>query len=101
MKPISRNILLLLIIMHTVRGYGQLTANVLIPSSGLMDKQQLWNIILTNTEQLPLSIQVQASFSELSTGQPVFTASTTPIIVGMGTKQLSATTIGQVQYNSL
>lgn len=81
--------------------YGQLTVNVLIPPSGLMDKQQLWNIILTNTEQTPLSIQVQASFSELSTGQPVFTASAGPIIVGMGTKQLSATTVGTVQYNSL
>jgi hypothetical protein len=44
---------------------------------------------------------LQVSFSELSTGQPVFTAATAPIIVGTGTKQLSATAVGQVQYNSL
>ena len=101
MKPISRNLLLLLIVLNMGRSYGQLTVNVLIPPSGLMDKQQLWNIILTNTEQNILSVQVQASFSELSTGQPVFTAATAPIVVGMGTHQLSAATIGQVQYNSL
>jgi hypothetical protein len=101
MKPNFRNILLLPLVMCALVSRGQLTVNVLIPPSGLMDKQQLWNIILTNTEQSPLSVQVQASFSDLNTGQPVFTASAGPIIVGMGTKQLSATTVGQVQYNSL
>lgn len=101
MKSFFRNTLLLFMILVTATGYGQLTVNVLIPPSGLMDKQQLWNIILTNTEQTPLSIQVQASFSDLATGQPVFTAATAPIIVGPGTKQLSATTVGQVQYNFL
>jgi len=101
MKPFFRNTLLLLIIMNTARAYGQLTVNVLVPPSGLMDKQQLWNIILTNTEQDPLSIQVQASFSELSTGQLVFTAVAGPVMITTGTKQLTATTIGQVQYNSV
>lgn len=100
MKPFFRNTLLF-IILTTARADGQLTVNVLIPPSGLMDKQQLWNIILTNTEQTPLSIQLQVSFSELSTGQPVFTAATAPIMVASGTKQLSATNVGQVQYNSL
>src|SRR5689334_3416555 len=80
---------------------GQLSVNILVPPSGMMDKQQLWNIIVTNTELTPLSIQVQANFSEMNTGQPVFTAATGSLMIAAGTKQLSAATIGQVQYNSV
>jgi hypothetical protein len=101
MKSFFRNTLLLFIIMNTAGAHGQLTVNILVPPSGMVDKQQLWNIILTNTDPTSLSIQVQASFSELSTGQPVFTASTGSMIIGTGTKQLTAATIGQVQYNSV
>lgn len=100
MKSFFRNTLFLFIIMNT-RAHGQLSVNILVPPSGMVDKQQLWNIILTNTDATSLSIQVQASFSELSTGQPVFTASTGSMIIGTGTKQLTAATIGQVQYNSV
>jgi hypothetical protein len=101
MKPLFRNMLLLFIIMNSARAYGQLTVNVLIPPSGLMDKQQLWNIIVTNTEPSTFTVQLQISFSELGTGQPVFTASTNTLVVPSGTKQLSASTVGAVQYNTL
>lgn len=80
--------------------YGQLSVNILLPPSGMMDKQQLWNVFATNTETSSLSVQVQVTFSELATGQPVFTA-VSSFIISPGTKQLSATTIDPVQYNIL
>ncbi len=95
-----KKILFLIVLCYTQHCYGQLSVNILIPPSGMMDKQQLWNIFATNTETSPISVQVQVTFSELATGQPVFTASSS-FIVGTGTKQLSATSIDPVQYNLL
>jgi hypothetical protein len=96
-----RYILFLPLFLCALCGHGQVSVNILVPPSGMMDKQQLWNIIVTNIEPAALSVQLQVNFSELSTGQPVFSASTGPVLINAGTKQLSASTIGAVQYNSL
>lgn len=79
--------------------HAQLSVNILMPPSGVMDKQQLWNIIATNTEALPLTVQAQVTFSEVSTGQPVFVASASPLMLAPGTTQLTPGTIGVVSYN--
>lgn len=79
--------------------YGQLSVNILMPPAGIMDKQQLWNIIATNTETEPLAVQVQIRFSEVNTGQPVFTGSSSLFILSPGTTQLTPSTMGTVLYN--
>lgn len=96
-----KKIFFLIIFCYSQCCYSQLSVNIMIPPSGMMDKQQLWNIFATNTEAFPLSIQVQVAFSEVATGQPVFTASSSFELSGAGTKQLSAATINPVQYNIL
>lgn len=95
-----KNLFFLIALCCVHQCYGQLTVNIILPPSGMMEKQQLWNIFATNTETSPLSVQAQITFSELETGQPVFTASSS-FTVGTGTRQLSATSIDPVQYNIL
>lgn len=95
-----KKILFLIGLFYVQHGYSQLAVTIMIPPSGMMDKQQLWNIIATNTETSPLAIQVQARFSEVATGQPVFIASSS-FVINTGTKQLSASTIDPVMYNVL
>jgi hypothetical protein len=78
---------------------GQLSVNILLPPGGVMDKQQLWNIIATNTETSPLTLQLQVTFSEVNTGQPVFVASVSPFVINPGTTQLTPGSIGSVFFN--
>lgn len=99
LKYKNRRSLLMLFLMGCLQAEGQLTANVVLPVSGLVEKQQLWNITATNTDPSTLNIQVQVNFSEISSGQPVFSATTGVLAITTGTKQLSANTIGPVQYN--
>jgi hypothetical protein len=96
---IMRKIFFVSMLLVTGLAKAQLTVNILVPPSGIMDKQQLWNIIATNTETTPLTIQVQVTFAEVNTGQPVFVASSSPIVIGAGTSQLTSNSIGAVQYN--
>lgn len=80
---------------------AQLTVSVLVPPSGMMDKQQLWNMVLSNTDPQPLTIQLQLNFSERVSGQPVFTATTMPFIISPGTQQVSIANLGNIHYDIL
>lgn len=78
---------------------AQLSVNILMPPAGIMDKQQLWNIIVTNTEASPFGLQLQVTFSDINSGQPVFTASVSPFMLNPGTTQFTAGSIGSVFFN--
>ena len=96
-----RKIILFALLAIAQISYGQLSVNILIPPGGIMDKQQLWNIIATNTEAGPITIQAQVRFTETSSGQQVFVASTSPFELTRGTTQLSASSMGSIFYNVL
>ena len=80
---------------------SQLVVNVMMPASGLVQKQQLWNILITNTANSVVHLQIQTSLHELATGRPVLSAATGVIVLNPGTTQLTAASVGQVQYNVL
>lgn len=96
-----KKITLLLLILRAIQGAGQPAVTVLVPPAGLVDKQQLWNILVTNTGTSVNSLRIQILLTDATSGEPVFTATTGLIDVSPGTKQLSGTTIGTVQYNIL
>jgi hypothetical protein len=94
-----RKILFFIALLGSTCVWGQLSVNILTPPAGIMDKQQLWNIIATNTENIPLTIQIQVTFTEITTGQPVFIASVSSHVLSPGTTQLTPANIGSVLYN--
>lgn len=90
--------LLYFILLFSLKGYTQLAVNIILPPGGFMQKQQLWNILVTNPSTSTNNIRIEMVLTEISTGQPVLSATTGPIMIPTGTKQLSATNIGPVQY---
>lgn len=94
-----KRILFFIALLASTCMHAQLSVNILLPPSGVADKQQLWNIIATNTEASPLSVQAQITFSEINTGQPVFVASAPPMMLAPGTTQVTPGSIGTVLYN--
>ncbi len=81
--------------------HSQLVVNVMTPPGGIVQKQQLWNLFVTNTNASTISMRIQTSLTELSTGQPVLSAVTGFIVLPPGTTQLTAANVGTVQYNVL
>lgn len=96
-----KKILLFLMFTITLQANSQLAVNILVPPGGMVDKQQLWNIIVTNPGTTTYNIRVQAVLTELSTGQPVLSATTSFFMLPAGTHQLSAAKFGTIQYNVL
>jgi hypothetical protein len=96
-----KKILMALCLLATLQAYNQVTVSLLIPPGGLLEKQQLWNLLIANSGSSIIHLRIQTVFTEVSSGEPVLSAATGLITVPPGTKQISAATIGPVQYNSL
>jgi len=96
-----RKIFFIILFLLTQYAFGQLSINILMPSGGIMGKQQLWNFIATNTEMEALSVQAQIRFSEINSGQTVFVASSSSFIINPGTMQLTESSFGSILYNVL
>jgi hypothetical protein len=88
-----------LMLLYSMNGHSQLAANVMLPPNGFVQKQQLWNVFITNPGINAINVRIDVVLNEVSTGQPVLSASTGPLLIPTGTKQLSASNIGPVQYN--
>lgn len=92
--------LVVIILFFSLKGYGQLAVNIIIPPGGFVQKQQLWNILITNPNSSAVTIRIETLLTEALSGQPVLSAATGYITLPTGTIQLSASSIGPVQYNS-
>lgn len=77
---------------------SQMAVTLLLPPTGLVQKQQLWSVLVTNQSLTAQNIRVEILMTEISTGQPVLSATSGLILIPSGTKQLTATTVGPVQY---
>lgn len=96
-----KKIFFLLFFGSFISGQAQLAATIFFPSTGMLDKQQLWNITVTNIGTVSLPVRIEVLITEQNTGQAVMSASTDLIDCPPGTKQLSAGLIGSIQYTSL
>lgn len=78
---------------------GQLTINTQLPSAGFVQKEQLWNLVLTNNKDDILDVHLQMSLQDAVTGQTVLTANSGNILVGKGVKVLTANDVQPIVYN--
>jgi hypothetical protein len=81
--------------------HGQVTLSLQVPPAGVMQKNQLWNMILVYTGDNPMNVYVGLSFLNAKDNRPLMTATTRPFLITKGARQLSATDIAPVHYNYL
>ncbi|KYP14098.1 hypothetical protein [Flavihumibacter sp. CACIAM 22H1] len=96
-----RLISLLLVLLLSFSLRGQVLVNVQLPPTGVMQKSQLWNISLTNTGSVPLSIHIELMMIDRTSAQQVMSATTPILVLPGGFTQLSNSIIQPVQYNVL
>ncbi len=91
----------LLITTVTANIFAQVTISLQVPPTGVMQKSQLWNMVLVNTSETPLRLYVGLSLLSAKDNRPVMTATTRAFILAKGAKQLSLSEISPIQYNFL
>jgi hypothetical protein len=77
---------------------AQVSINVQLPPAGLVQKEQLWNLILVNNGADVLDITLQLNLQDAFTGQIVLTATTGNLLLSKGVKMLKPTDIQPINY---
>ena len=81
---------------------AQITLQPAVPPAGMIQKNQLWNVLIVNSSNVSYSdCRLNLSLRDRLTGQEVFTASTTIFAVAAGAKQFNINMLSPVQYNYL
>lgn len=81
---------------------GDLRAQIMIspqlPAAGLLQKKQLWNLLLINHYPASQEVQVMMTITDAGTGQKMLTGSSRLFVAARGSTLLSETAIGPLQY---
>lgn len=77
---------------------AQVSMTLQVPPTGVMMKNQLWNMLLVNSGSRNVLLRISLVLLDEKTNQPVLTASTIPFMLGKGAKQMQAKDLSPIQY---
>jgi hypothetical protein len=79
--------------------HAQITVNAQLPPAGLVQKDQLWNLVVVNNTETVLYVNVKMTLQDNATGEPVLSAITGTIILDKGVKLITGKDAEPVTYN--
>lgn len=94
-------IALVAILIIQVAAISQVTIQPGIAPIGLIQKNQLWNVLIINSTSTNYKCVLEINLKDRSTGLDVLTASSGQFDISAGTKQLNANLVNPIQYNYL
>lgn len=78
--------------------HAQVSMTLQVPPTGVLLKNQLWNLVLVNVENRNVLVKLNLVLLDVQTNQPVITASSAPFSLSKGARQLQARDVSPVQY---
>lgn len=78
---------------------AQYAIQPLTMGAGVIQKNQLWNVLLVNSSNTPISCRIDLIIREKISGLEQITASTSTFSLPKGAKQINSQLIGTVRYN--
>ncbi len=78
-----------------------LVVNAFIPPGALIQKEQLWNVIISNPTTTPRTCQLSLTVLNKANGTKMLTALTNNIVVPGGVRQVQVADVMPVVYNAL
>jgi hypothetical protein len=78
---------------------AQLILNVQLPATGIFVKSQLWNFSIINTSGQSMNLKIEMTFSDASTNQRIFTASSRVFQLSQQVTQLQSSNLTPIIYN--
>src|SRR5664279_1741945 len=76
---------------------AQMLVNIQLPPSGVVQKPQLWNLMITNTEKFSVSAHISLMMTSQS-GQQILSAKTVTYSFPPGNSMLNASNLAPIQY---
>jgi hypothetical protein len=86
------------VLQHT---YAQVSIQPILPLSGMVQKNTLWNVAVINTGTENYTCTLEITLLDRASGIEVLTATSGVFQIGAGAKQLSASLLAPVQYNAI
>jgi len=90
---------LLCLLFSTAYLNAQISMQPSVPAVGMIQKDQLWNVLLINSTSKQYECRLQLVLRDRTTGEEILTATTGQFLLGGGAKQLNATLLNPIQYN--
>ncbi|MCP9751010.1 hypothetical protein [Ferruginibacter sp. HRS2-29] len=78
---------------------AQVTIQVQLPPAGLLQKDQLWNVILMNNKDDVLDVHIRLSLQDATTGQVYMSATSGSVLLGKGVKILKQQDVQPAIFN--
>lgn len=78
---------------------AQINISAQLPPAGMVQKEQLWNLILINNREDILDVSIKFSLQDAVSGQVVMSAQSGNILLGKGVKTISSKDVQPVLYN--
>lgn len=78
---------------------AQITISVQLPPAGMIQKDQLWNLVLVNNGNTAIEANILLNLQDALTGQSVLSAASRGILLSKGVKMLNIQDVQPVQYN--
>lgn len=78
---------------------GQVAMTPLVAGVGIVQKPQLWSVLVVNTSSSPIECKLSLVVSDQSTNQPILTGESNRFIVQSGTTQLTSSDFEPILYN--
>ena len=94
-------VIFLLLIAGTQICCGQFSMSAQVPASGLLTKNQLWNVLIVNSSNSIEDVKLKLSIQDPKTRQTLLTGVTGVISVPPGSKLILNQQAQPVQYNYL
>lgn len=82
-------------------GHAQVTIQATLPPAGVVQQNQLWNLLLINATGDGLSCRLDLVLRDRQTGLQVFAASTAPFVLSRGSRHLNAAMLAPIQYRAM
>lgn len=91
-------ILFLLSVCLYTEATSQVKISLQLPPQGIVTRSQLWNMLLINSDNSDLTIQVNLSLKDLSSGEEILSASTSMFVLPKGSMLLSPNDFLNINY---
>jgi len=96
-----RHYILIALVLLSFHATAQVSMTVQLPPTGVMQKAQLWNIMLVSASTSSIRVHLQLRVTDAQTNQPILTGVSRSITLTKGAKQLKTGDVSPVTYEYL
>lgn len=95
----KKTIVTIAVLFFVLLGKAQVTISSQLPASGILLKDQLWSLVLTNNSNDIKEFRIQLDVKDVHLGQSVMNASSGSLFINKGVKLLSFSNVQPIVYN--